>query len=513
MPREDVNIKVSSDVAEAVRLWKAMQEGPRQMANEMESMGQKGKKSTKGINDELASMVGKWATIGASIEAAKSLLKTMAETQRQLNELTNNTSMDMDASFRRYWAQAGISDVEEQRASATRLLNTAIERKVTGPTIAEAAEQLNSSGLSPEVIEGGIAGEFIRLLTATNAIAKGEDPAAIAKAMVSYMNATGVNPNRVESWQKIGVASQNLFSNTNFQLADLERYAPAAQSVTNNSGLGGLGGGIDQLVLLSQMVGITDKATASTQLSNGFSALRTAIENNAKVKGLELINTRPEEVDMVGETWSDVQKLLAQRRAAVPEDIRSRSDFLLYGKDAALFPTTLLTPEAVAITESRRRNTANRENFERVVEINETGPNAAARQAKAQQQREFYDSEMMASNETIKDNIQTWMKRQNKGVFEQVGVNFDYWARTQFWMQSPEEAATHIVGRDRKFGAPISPERREQLDQVLGLQAMPPIKVEITLKEESGRDLPHELEVKGVERQHNRGGYRTGGGF
>ena len=38
MAREDVNIKVSANVAEAIRLWKAMQEGPQQMARELDGL-------------------------------------------------------------------------------------------------------------------------------------------------------------------------------------------------------------------------------------------------------------------------------------------------------------------------------------------------------------------------------------------------------------------------------------------------------------------------------------------
>ena len=57
MAKDDVNIKVTADVAEAIRLWNEMSKGPQKMANEMAAMGVKGRKATKGVTADLKKMV------------------------------------------------------------------------------------------------------------------------------------------------------------------------------------------------------------------------------------------------------------------------------------------------------------------------------------------------------------------------------------------------------------------------------------------------------------------------
>ena len=77
MAREDVNIKVSANIAEAIQMWKAMEQGPEGMARAMEGMAQRGGKAKKDLAFHAEGLIGKWVTIGAVVKKAHDALKAM----------------------------------------------------------------------------------------------------------------------------------------------------------------------------------------------------------------------------------------------------------------------------------------------------------------------------------------------------------------------------------------------------------------------------------------------------
>jgi hypothetical protein len=79
MAKEDVNIKVSANVAEAIQLWKAMEKGPEGMANALSDMGQKGKKAGKDIGDSAFDLVGKWTSVAAAVGLVTKALHDMEQ--------------------------------------------------------------------------------------------------------------------------------------------------------------------------------------------------------------------------------------------------------------------------------------------------------------------------------------------------------------------------------------------------------------------------------------------------
>lgn len=83
MAKEDVNIKVSANVAEAIQLWKAMEAGPDGMAKALTTMGDKGSKATKGMEAEFTAFIGKWGSAAAVIGGVTAALKAMHEESKK----------------------------------------------------------------------------------------------------------------------------------------------------------------------------------------------------------------------------------------------------------------------------------------------------------------------------------------------------------------------------------------------------------------------------------------------
>ena len=102
MAREDVNIKVSANVAEAIRLWQSMEEGPQGMAKELESMGSKGKQASRGLSSELDKLVGKWVSITEAINVAKRMFTEFSQMQRDEAQRRGDVSMSVDDAARRF---------------------------------------------------------------------------------------------------------------------------------------------------------------------------------------------------------------------------------------------------------------------------------------------------------------------------------------------------------------------------------------------------------------------------
>lgn len=78
--REDVNIKVSANVAEAIQLWKAMEAGPDGMAKALSAMGEKGGKAAKTAGDEIVAMAQKFTSAAAILATVVATLKKVEDT-------------------------------------------------------------------------------------------------------------------------------------------------------------------------------------------------------------------------------------------------------------------------------------------------------------------------------------------------------------------------------------------------------------------------------------------------
>jgi hypothetical protein len=487
MPREDVNIKVSSDVAEAVRLWKAMQEGPQQMANEMEAMGQKGKKSTKGITDELVGMVGKWASIAAAIGVAQKAMEGYFESQKKNREQADKSSLSVDESARRFYVQGGIRDAQSQRKATETILGVAEMRAVDSNTAFGAATQLVSSGFnSDDVTQGGVLDQFLQILNATNAAGGNADAEGLAKAMTQYMTANNMDLSALNV-RKVGVGVQRLFTGTNLQIGNLSRFAPESATIGEYSGLGAM----EQAALFSQFLDVTDEAKGATAFRSGVVSLATAGSDKTKQRGLEMLGLRPEDVDFQGESFFDVQRLLAERRAGLSGDQRNIADKMLFGQDGLTFANVLLNQDAIG--EGRRRVglTQDEQGFVDTLAIAEQGIAANDRRTGVLEDRAFFDEDKTITEEAARRQIRARNKLNGNTAIDVAAAGIDEFIYNRALNFTDAEGAAALVGQGAAATGQNYQPGKQQVE----------VSINMTVKDAAGVERPERVEVEAVPRQ------------
>lgn len=419
MAREDVNIKVSADVAEAIRMWRAMQEGPKAMADELEATGRKGKRAQDSLSSSASKVVGHWLSIGAAIASAKKTLDFYMAAEKEALERTGASTRPVDSLFRSFTVQGGLTN-KQAEVARKQILQTGLQRKATPQVAFSAAEQLVSSGFSAdEVTSGGGLNEFLKLLSSTNASRPDVDARGLAKNTALFLESIG-KEKTAGNLRDTSLQIQGLFKGTNIQTGDLGLFAKEAGKI--NQQFPELGG--DQLALLSQFEGVADVATAGTALRKALVAIRTAKATPKKLRALESIGVDFSEVD--NESFAQVQNTLTKGFGGVDPVTANIAAKNLFGEEALLARSVLFSPEGQRLTRERRAIGGNSAAFERDVAISEGSLAAQSRAAETREALAFFDKGFIDPG-TARRNLITELKSRGFSAAEQkqAGAFFD----------------------------------------------------------------------------------------
>jgi len=412
MAREDVNIKVSADVAEAIRMWRAMEEGPKSMANELEKTGRSGKRAASGMAQEFKGLVGQWASVGAAITAARQLVLKYIESQKEALRLTSDATRPIDLLTAQFANQAGLTK-DQADAARVKILQIASDRGSLPGTAFGAAKQLVSSGFSAnEVLQGGATDEFLKLLNATNATGANVDVESLGNSLTSFLNATD-QPRTAKSINKNSRQIFGLFQGTNLQTADLDRFAKDAAVIKQTTGLDN-----EQLPIFSQFRDITDTASASTAFRKTATALSGAAAIPKKVQALASIGLTPEQVDFVGEDFFQVQKTLSDAFGAADPTVANIAAKQILGDEALLSRKVLFSPAGVVKTRERLALSGDQAAFDRAVSTTEGSLQAKANAAESAEAAAFFDPDFV-DPVIARKRFATHLKQKGKSAFTQ----------------------------------------------------------------------------------------------
>jgi hypothetical protein len=494
MAREDVNIKVSANVAEAIQLWKAMEAGPEGMAKALDSMGQKGKQSTKGIGDELAGMVGKWTSVAGAIAIATEAIQQQREAVRQLRQERVETTNTIDEAWNRFQVQAGIPQGPQADRVRTQILSTAAQRKFAPVPALVAAEQLGSAGASVQDILGGGLDEFLQLLTASNAAGQQVDSGEMARAMVLFLEANKLRPDRA-GMRPTSLAIQQLFGGTNLQLSNLARFAPEAGTIAKYSGLKPE----EQLAIYSQFLGTMDEARGATSFRSGVVSLASAGGTMEKTAALKMLGLKPQDVDFQGEDFATVVQRLTKAFGAVPGEQRNIAAKKLFGQESLGFYNVMLQEGAIEESQRRTEMARSEAGARERLGIAESGRAAQAREAEALAANALYQQGVL-DPEVIKKRLRALAAQEGLSEAETAAVQarFENPYGAGFGWMFPEPTtefrARRAAGRlvDLSDQPYISTRKAEQerYEQAIGQQ-----EITIRIKTADGLDLPSEVEA------------------
>lgn len=409
MAREDVNFRVSANVAEAIRMWQAMEEGPKGMADELEKLGQKGKQASSGMAREFEKMVGFWTSITGSILLAKKGLDAYMESQRAAQREIKDATTPVDALSRRFAIQGGLTNAQAAQAR-TDILSVAQQRGFTPQAAFPAATQLVSSGFSASEVQQGAANEFLKLLNATNATGANVDPVELAKSMTQFLVASKQDLT-TENIRSNSLAIQGLFKGTNLQAGGLGLFASKAGKIAEATGLRQ-----ELLPLFSQFLDVTSEEVGGTAFQAASVSLATAGAEKQKVAALKMLGLTPEDVDFVGEDFFTVQKRLAQGFASVPQNQGQVAAKRLFGQEGLLAKSVLFSDQGVAETQRRLGMSSSVEAYNRDLGIAEGSLQARANAAESAAAKAFFDSQF-ADPVTVRSILMRRLKEQGASDF------------------------------------------------------------------------------------------------
>jgi hypothetical protein len=483
MAREDVNIKVSANVAEAIRLWKAMEEGPKAMANQLDAMGGKGQKSVKGLNDELGAMVGQWASIGAAIEAARKILEAYMKTQRELRELESNATHTADKASRELANLAPSSKALGQIRND--MLDLAIRRRVTPERAKEAAAALLGAGYNYDDVmkKGGAGDAALRTLAATNAAGGNVDAKSMVDAMTGFLDATSQEKNSA-NLVAAGQAAQAMFATNKLEIADLQALAPRAANIFATTGLKN-----EQIAIMSQFKDVTTADIGATAFHGAVNRLGGAGNNRARSRALAELGLTPADVDFQGESFFDVQSRLAGafERAGPNAD---RLKQALFGDEAKLAGNVLFSSQGAALTRRRLAESKDASGFDRAANITEGSLEAKGNAITSEGVKSFFTEDFVdptIARQALMSRIQ---KAGGGAGYQLLGTTaFDIASGLGFDANTATRTAVDWVGGNDQMAKEII--NKAQADTVK-------VHVDFTVRDQNAVAIPHSSPVINV---------------
>lgn len=301
------------------QLAAASRKGTQDAARGYAKVGQ----SIKGVALRIAGPAGIIAGLAAWSRANARVIREAEDIGRKYDEVS-----------RKFQVQSGLAGGKLQEANQ-QIARIGAGRGFQPEVAAKIATQLVSSGATPEQASGPLLNEFLKQLNAGNAAGRDVNPQELAKAAVSFLNSQdlAVDANNLA---RVGRPTQRLFRAKNIQVADLAELSKEAASLKGALTID------EQLATFAELTQTQPAAKAAVGLRNFVGRLQTAGAQEGKVKALERLGLRPEDVDFVGENQGQILKRLSTGLEKIPEGQRKAALSKIFGEEGTAIASTLI---------------------------------------------------------------------------------------------------------------------------------------------------------------------------
>lgn len=311
-----IQMDLSVRDAQMVAAWKRSQQSVAAFNQELDKIGQKQRRNRSQSNSFFKGMTTNLASVAAGYVSVAGAAGLLINANRDIINQTDEVARKYDEIFRKFRVQSGLKGLEGDAARG-RILEIAERQAFPSEQASNAATQLVSSGFSPAEASGGSLEEFLRILNASNVTGKEVDPTELAKAISSYLESQGLAKNE-KNVAMVGRRVQALFKGTNLQLPDLAELATVSEIFN------GLLTVEEQLGTFSTLVQSIPAAEAKTGFRNFVLRLNTVTDDQkAKVKALDQLGLKKEDVDFVGEDLGTILDRLAVGLEQLPQEQRA----------------------------------------------------------------------------------------------------------------------------------------------------------------------------------------------
>lgn len=386
----DIKWTIFADASAAERSIQSLEQKYAKLENAITQIGRKQKQSSDSVVSSLKGQIGSVASLAAGYLSLATAITTAFEKNREFIRLADEASLKLDEMSRKFRIQGGLTAL--QGASAQKSIQAAaVAAGFSSEQAFQAATQMVSSGATPEEAQGKGLEVVLKTMAASNLFGRGQeggppvaDPTALAKAMTSYLNSQGLKLSP-DNYEKIGMGVQRAFKNTDILLPDLVELAQIGSV---------LKGRLSQEEQIAAMAGLKTEgglagADAATQLRNTVLFSATSKGHVAEEKALRKMGLKPEDVDFVGETFTDVLKRYQQGLSKLkPEQVLPTLE-TIFGKRSVTGAKNLI--DNVGLLEERQKVLGDKNAFESDVAVATSGRAAGNRRLIEAEQQQLAD--------------------------------------------------------------------------------------------------------------------------
>ena len=349
---------------------------------------------------------------GGAVAGGLMLGHKMMSVNQEFIEKADNAAEAYDTLARSLNIQAGLTGAEST-AARDRIQRIAMRSATDKGFTYATATQLASSGFSATEATGNSLNEMLKGVNAMPAPGgRKVDPVQLAEASAAYMTSQNMDKTG-GNLRNVLAGVQNLYKSTNFQLSDFSELAGQADTMRGRMTMGEQFGAFSVL----RDVGKTAEE-ATTALRNIAIRTQTTEGSPAKTAALATLGLKPEDIDMQGESFTDVLDRLA--KAIEGKDAPKVTTALeeVFGERTLAGITRLI--EDRGKVKDRAAAIGNVEQYEADATTMSTGSAAAKR-------RQELQAETWAKDHSQKDDL---LKQElSQQALEQGGSPFGVWGR------------------------------------------------------------------------------------
>lgn len=248
------------------------------------------------------------------ISGVGTVLSTVSKANAEFFKAAEEAAKKFDKASRSFAIQANLNP-EERAAAEKRAVDIGIETGFTREKVSSAQDALASAGFSAQEASGGSLKAVLDIANAQGL--RDEDPGRAAESIAQFLTANDMALTE-ENVRSVGNQIQSFGPDTRFKFRDLPAIASIAPVLEGKAT-------VEEQVavpaILSRVYDVNSAALKTQEIVNNLS---TASGQKDRRDALTELGLKPEDVDFIGEGFTDVFEKLDTALQKRPEEDRTR---------------------------------------------------------------------------------------------------------------------------------------------------------------------------------------------
>jgi hypothetical protein len=317
--QDKVRIVIEANTEAGKRIGEVLHGAFAKAGQGVDQFGQKGQRGFEGLVRGADRLILKLVGVQTAADLALRAVTAALQAQQKMREESVGPVAQMDNAIRNYLKTTGLSPEKSYAGTQRMFMATAMKYAVPFQTVGTVAEALASADIPQAVIAGGGLDAVIKGWIAMNLQGSEVNPEAHAKAIGMLLSSTGTaaTPENMERVNRVLFAAK---TQGNVEIAQLPNIAGVAGTLRQFGKLN-LEEQLASTTMLSRRGGTEEMVTS---FKNVVLAMSQFGNVPSKVQALRSAGLRPQDVDMVGETFFEAIGRIRDALANVPEERRNR---------------------------------------------------------------------------------------------------------------------------------------------------------------------------------------------